>query len=715
MQTFLREVRLSLALFGVAWTCPASAESGNCQSVLPTLGPVVSSKHLVTAEDIARLRDIGVHDLGFPDAKPLALSPDGQRLAFQIRQGDPQTNRYCLAMVVIHLGAGSKPIVVDQGGDFISLPFEFWGKANFPSGNPKPIEPRWSPDGKWIAFLKRDGDVTQVWRADATGIWSAPLTHSDVDVEDFRISSDGESITFSSRPRLRIAREAIDREGLSGFKYDDRFSPMSSNRPFPAAPVPLEFFHQGLHVPDVRAASADEVATFVSPDRTGGGSAALDQNRSGRRVWLQPVAGSFPQVSELYAEADGHKVKCEAAACKGRVSKPWWTVDGTRIRFFRREGWALSATAIYEWKPGEHDARRLMVTDDILAGCINRGSELVCLREGSTFPRRIVKLDPATSTSKSIFEPNPEFSALSLGRVERMRWKNVYGIEAFGDLVLPVEYKPGTRYPLIIVQYESRGFLRGGTGDEYPIQAFASRGYAVFSFARPQNIGMLRGAKNPIENERINVEGFVDRKSVLSSLDIALQALIDRGIVDPQRVGITGLSDGVSTVQYALIHSRRFAAAALSHGSWEEAFPTAVGPAAMRSYSAAGYPGLTQDSGRFWREFALRPNAKSICIPILMQIPDDEFSSALEGFTALREAGVATELFVFPGEHHIKWQPAHRLAIYRRGLDWFDYWLRGIRSTSLDRQSELADWDALKAQRERLPSARSSSGDSARQ
>src|SRR3546814_2311142 len=86
-----------------------------------------------------------------------------------------------------------------------------------------------------------------------------------------------------------------------------------------------------------------------------------------------------------------------------------------------------------------------------------------------------LKLDPTTSTSKSIFEPNPEFSALSLGRVERMRWKNVYGIESFGDLVLPVEYKPGTRYPLVIVQYESSGFLRGGTGDEYPIQDFASR------------------------------------------------------------------------------------------------------------------------------------------------------------------------------------------------------------------------------------------------
>src|SRR3546814_1411636 len=66
-----------------------------------------------------------------------------------------------------------------------------------------------------------------------------------------------------------------------------------------------------------------------------------------------------------------------------------------------------------------------------------------------------------------------------MGRAQRIMLKSSVGIQAFGDLVYPADYRAGQRYPLIVVQYESRGFLRGGTGDEFPIQAFASNGFAV--------------------------------------------------------------------------------------------------------------------------------------------------------------------------------------------------------------------------------------------
>jgi hypothetical protein len=70
--------------------------------------------------------------------------------------------------------------------------------------------------------------------------------------------------------------------------------------------------------------------------------------------------------------------------------------------------------------------------------------------------------------------------------------------------------------------------------------------------------------------------------------------------------------------------------------------------------------------------------------------------SALESFTALREVGAPIDMFVFPGEHHVKWQPAHRLAVYERALDWFDYWLRDLRSPAPQRQAELSYWDSLR-------------------
>jgi hypothetical protein len=52
-------------------------------------------------------------------------------------------------------------------------------------------------------------------------------------------------------------------------------------------------------------------------------------------------------------------------------------------------------------------------------------------------------------------------------------------------------------------------------------------------------------------------------------------------------------------------------------------------------------------------------------------------------------------MFVLPGEHHVKWQPAHRLAIYQRSLDWFDYWLKGEIPADTARQADVRYWTTL--------------------
>jgi dipeptidyl aminopeptidase/acylaminoacyl peptidase len=122
-----------------------------------------------------------------------------------------------------------------------------------------------------------------------------------------------------------------------------------------------------------------------------------------------------------------------------------------------------------------------------------------------------------------------------------------------------------------------------------------------------------------------------------------------------------------------------------------------VGPGRDMDYRNVGYPGLLNRDDPFWRQLSLSVNARRISTPILLQLADDEYLDSLESFTSLREAGAPVDMFVFPGEHHIKWQPAHRLAIYRRSLDWFDYWLREMRSPAADRQKDLDTWDKLRA------------------
>src|SRR3546814_5504241 len=78
---------------------------------------------------------------------------------------------------------------------------------------------------------------------------------------------------------------------------------------------------------------------------------------------------------------------------------------------------------------------------------------------------------------------------------------------------------------------------------------------------------------------------------------------------------------------------------------------------------------MTTNAPSFWDRMSLVRNAQRVRFPLLFEAADDEFRAAVESVTALREAGKPADLFVFPGEYHIKWQPAHRLAAYERGLD----------------------------------------------
>jgi acetyl esterase/lipase len=121
-----------------------------------------------------------------------------------------------------------------------------------------------------------------------------------------------------------------------------------------------------------------------------------------------------------------------------------------------------------------------------------------------------------------------------------------------------------------------------------------------------------------------------------------------------------------------------------------------VGPSAARHFLAEGYPGILGRDSPFWKQVSLVENARRISAPILVNASEEEFLDTLVTYTGLREAGVPIDMFVYPGEYHGRWQPAHRLATYTRTLDWFDYWLRGIRSDSPDRQAELREWDRLR-------------------
>ena len=654
---------LRLAIYsGLFWSNVAPSST-----IVPT-----QSKVGVTADDLVRLSDLGPSSPA-PGEHVIGLSPDKRFAAVQVRTADPSINRYRIRIDVIDLSSRDAPRTIDEGGDVALQYVSGIGGRTVSTGYAAATPLIWSPDGSWVYFLKRFGTTAQVWRAALGGGRSVAVTHDAEGVDDFIISKYGDQLTYTSRRLDADLQASLRAEYLRGFKYDTRFVPLFDDRPQQSVTKPTTRVID-LRTDLARDATIIEAASFdrqvqivrkgfAVTSRTGETALISESDHGTRRVAVR-LANGLEQI-------------CSSLECSGPTAV-WWTKDGNRVRFIRREGWGNDETAIYEWQPGAAHPKRLYVTQDLLIDCQSVDDRLVCARERSADPRHIIVLDPRSGKARTIYDPNEEFRRRSLGKIERLHWRNEFGTETFGDLVYPVGYVRGHAYPLVVVQYISRGFLRGGVGDEFPIQAFANRGYAVLSVQRPdRNLLPSASITEKAQDDRSKAK-LADRRDVLSSIETGVQSLIDRGIADPRQIGITGLSDGSSTVQFALVNSSMFKAASVSGCCWDPYQDAIVGPGAAEAYHQSGWPELINYNSVFWSHISLVENARRIAAPILIQQSDDEFRGAIASYTALKQAKRAVALFVFPNEHHVKWQPAHKLAAYERNLRWFDFWLRGI-------------------------------------
>ncbi|WP_245678898.1 Atxe2 family lasso peptide isopeptidase [Asticcacaulis taihuensis] len=654
----------------------------------------------VTAKDLIELRDIGPVANTDIHAQILSVSPNGQSIAFQQRQANIATNSYCLEMYTLRLDGKSAPVRIDRGGEFFHATYSQLGFAAFTSPGPMPtITPHWSPDGQWIAYLRRDGGITQVWRAQADGTGGNAVSRLAYDVDDLAWTSDGTGLIVSARPALAVAKADIEKEGLQGYLYDERFAPVSGSVPVPREPIDIDVTVIDVVTGASRPATAQEKTMLSAPPVTGkpAEASAFYPGPNDQAAWTvaDDPKNLFSAKTLHVRWHDGRVANCLAEVC-GPVSSLWWSRDGREV-YVLRAGWQTERTDLLRWRFGQARPEILLSTTDVLIGCSLANEGLVCGHETSIRPRAIVGIDLASGKVATLYDPNPEVPSLELGQVTRLHWKNAFGIQTWGDLVLPPDHVPGQIHPLVVVQYESRGFLRGGTGEEYPIQLLAANGMAVLSFQRPASLGVVHGVATFDELNAYDMTDWADRRSIQSALDSGIDAAIATGTIDASKVGLTGLSDGATTTQFALINHPRYAAVAMSSCCSEpDTMSVLVGDATRTWFAKMGYPALSQGDSHFWAPISLEQNAAKIDTPMLMQLSDREYLDALAARTALVEQSKPVEVYVFPNEYHVKWQPQHRLAVYQRSVDWFGFWLQGREDPDPAKARQYERWHRLK-------------------
>jgi dipeptidyl aminopeptidase/acylaminoacyl peptidase len=658
---------------------------------------------------------LNIVEIGPTFASSLSVSPDGRRYAVMAHQARPGPNTYEVAWFVGETAGGAAPVNVGDGGDpeLYKIISGGWGNE----------AAQWSPDSKAIYYRKKVDGAVQVWVNALDGSPARAVTASPGDVTGYRLSLDGRELYYTSdasRAEIAAARAA---EYRAGYHADDKDFLLLYMR----EPLHPTYYLQGgkptywtvdLASGETRAATPADQAAFASLQRgprvAGDPRAASVTLGTGafKAAWLTVVNPEVnrgltpPRQMVASTFSDGaHPVVCADDACRGEHLEILGFDDAGEVVFIR---YGAGVRHIYAWRPGTAKPRLVKSVDAALTACGLAGRRAICFLETPSWPNHLVSLDLASGAMTSLAEPNPNFGQWKLGQVKRIDWKSANGVPTWGYLVYPADYQPGRRYPLVFVQYSPEQCLRGGTGDEFPTHVFSAHGMMVLctSGAHPKN--PLDATEPDNRKEFVwEYQGYRRAIEVLSSYEEIIHQLDREGLVDPKRVGLTGLSHGAEAVLYALVHSKAFTAAAAAHlGVDEFSYFGSIPPTINIMLKPIGWGDPYKPSESFgYKDMSLSTNVDRIDTPLIVQTSDREYLNAVPAFRRWRDAGKSMDLYVFDDEYHVKWQPAHRLSFYNRYVDWFDFWLNDRENDRAAKPEQYALWEGFRTKECAMPNA----------
>jgi dipeptidyl aminopeptidase/acylaminoacyl peptidase len=263
---------------------------------------------------------------------------------------------------------------------------------------------------------------------------------------------------------------------------------------------------------------------------------------------------------------------------------------------------------------------------------------------------------------------------LDLADVERFTYKSAddWDVDAF--FVKPINWRSGKKYPLILS-------VHGGPAGQYGVdwyhefQVYAAKGYAVL-FTNPRG---STGYGQKFERGIVNEWGGKDYLDVMNGLDAALKRY---PWIDQDRMGVTGGSYGGFMTNWIVGHTDRFKAAVTLRSVSN--FISDEGTRDGAYGHTSDFSGdLFQRFDFYWDRSPLK-YAKNVKTPTLILHSDNDFRVPLEQgeqwFRALKHFGVTTEIVMFPRENHNltrTGEPKHLVESLNWQLYWFDRFLNG--------------------------------------
>jgi dipeptidyl aminopeptidase/acylaminoacyl peptidase len=621
----------------------------------------------------------------FQEVSELAIAPDGATLVYLVsryeRSGDE--NRSALWRTE---WAGGQPVQLTHGLDV--------------------SRPRFTPDGRHVSFLAAPPHATreQLWLIDRHGGAPRQLSHVPGVITDYAWSGDNRHVVLVMHARapahqphvidnvlFKLERRGyLDADALQHlYLLDVRSGALSAlvtaprseqlHPAFSPAGTQVAYVQRAvdegalqaldeLYLVDARpGATPRRVAAVASPNHQ-----RLQFTPDGGTLVL--LLGDEPRYNQYINDQPG---LVELAS--GSV-RPLATMLDRQVHSPVLTGAELSLTV--EDDGYEYPARLRLADGHLerLAGpmvvheLVSAAGHTAVLRSDDRTPPEVYALEDGQLRALSAHNA-ALFAALDLVPLEDVRFASRDGTEVHGQLLKPPGYRAGERYPAIIWIHggpegqDDHSLELSGYGPPLERQFFATHGYLVLAVNYRGSTGRGRAWARAIAADW----GHLEVEDLLGGAAM----LVERGLADPQRLGIGGWSYGGLLTDYTIASDTRFRAAISGAGSGNQTAMFGTDEYVIAYQAEVGAPWAERE--RWLRLSYPFFHADRIHTPTLFMGGDADADVPLAGgeqmYQALRLLQVPTELVVYPDEPHVFTRPSYLVDRWQRFLNWMDRYL----------------------------------------
>jgi dipeptidyl aminopeptidase/acylaminoacyl peptidase len=662
-------------------------------------GAQETGKHAITFDDL-----IAMHRVAEAE-----LSPDGKWVAYTVAIPDMDANRNATNLWMA-------PIA---GGDAIQL-----------TRTGKDSSPKWSPDGKTIAFLSARSGDSQVYVLSMEGGEAHPLTKISTGADIVKWSPDGKTLAFTSSvypdckddecnkkrndekeknkvkahvaenllyrhwthwnegPRAHLFVTASDGSGEAkdltpganydvppdqrGEESDINFSPDSKEICFTAVTDKVEATSTNGDLFIVLVSGGEPKRITTQPGFDGNPVYSPDGKHIAYHAQLTAGYEADRWRVMLYDRATGKSENLSEGFDRSATNLAW-SPDSKNV-YFLAENQTQQPVYEMEAKPGA-TPKKLLEGFNAAMQLSGDGKTLLLTRTSLTIPSEVFVAASDGTELRPITHANDALVAkLEMNAPETFWFEGAEGTKVQAMLIRPPQFDASKKNPMLVLLHGGpQTMWSNAWGYRWNAQVFSGAGYVTLMINRRGSTGYGQKFTDEITNDW-GGKAYVD---VMKGIDATLAKF---SFVDGKKMAAAGGSYGGYMVDWIATHTDRFKALVSHAGVYDKVSMYATEELWFEEHDFQGTPWSNPESYRKWAPSTYAGALGKYKTPTLVIAGEKDFrvpyTQSLEFFTALQRQGVPSKLVVFPDEGHWVLKPLNSKFWYKTFFDWLATYLK---------------------------------------